>query len=113
MSRKVIDCAINAGMQQELTNVLKSFIYDAQNKITKQNTENHHLIDINNSVVIRHKGRPPKRFKSNVEQKESRVLNDSTNVKENGTSASENDNIKGRRCRKCKQYGHYSKTCQN
>ena len=99
-----------------MTNVLKSFIYDAQNKITKQDTENHHLVDINNPVVIRHKGRPPKRFKSSVEQKESRVLNDSTNVKnvkENGPSASGNDNIKGRRCGKCKQYGHYSKTCQN
>ena len=97
MLRKVIDCAINAGMQQELTNVLKSFIYDVQNKITKQDIENHYLVNINNPVVIRHKGRPPKKFKSSVEQKESRVLNDSTNVKENGTSASGNDNIKGRR----------------
>ena len=36
-------------MQQELTNVLKSFIYDAQNKITKQDTENiRKLVEVTN-----------------------------------------------------------------
>ena len=66
---------------------------------------------VNNPAIIKHKGWPPKRFKSNVEMSLSkgpkRVLKDSTNVTEHSVI----DETKGRRCGKCKQYGHYSKTC--
>ena len=32
LSKKGIDCALKANMQQELVNLLKAFIYDVQNK---------------------------------------------------------------------------------
>ncbi|EXX53111.1 hypothetical protein RirG_246990 [Rhizophagus irregularis DAOM 197198w] len=73
------------------------------------------LADINNPAIIKHKGQPPKRFKSNVGLSSSkgskRVLKNSTQV--NITDHSVINKTKGRRCGKCKQYGHYSKTCQN
>ena len=49
-------------MQHELINLLKTFIYDAQNK----NVEAESLADINNPAIVKHKEQPPKRFKSNV-----------------------------------------------
>jgi hypothetical protein len=107
LSKKGIDCALKAGMQQELVNLLKTFIYDAQNKNVQ---EVEPMADINNPAITKHKGRPPKRFKSNVEVSLSkgskRVLKDSTQV-------NVIDETKGRRCGKCKGYGHYSKTCQH
>jgi len=112
LSKKGIDCALKANMQHELVNLLKAFIYDAQNKNVQ---EAEPLADVNNPAIIKHKGRPPKRFKSSVEMSSSkasnRVLKDSTQV--NITDHSVIDETKGRRCGKCKQYGHYSKTCQN
>ena len=111
LSKKGIDCALKADMQHELVNLLKTFIYDAQNRSTQ---EVEPLVDISNPTIIRHKGRPPKRFKSNVEMSLSkgskRVLKDSTQVNIVHNVIEE---TKGRRCGKCKQYGHYSKTCQN
>jgi hypothetical protein len=108
LSKKGIDCALKTNMQDELVNLLKTFIYDAQNKNI---SEAEPLANVNNPAIIKHKGRPPKRFKSNVEMSLSkgpkRVLKDSTNVTEHSVI----DETKGRRCGKCKQYGHYSKTC--
>lgn len=112
LSKKGIDCALKANMQHELVNLLKAFIYDAQNKNVQ---EDEPLADVNNPTIIKHKGRPPKRFKSSVETSLSkgskRVLKDSTQV--NITNHNVIDETKGRRCGNCKQYGHYSKTCQN
>jgi hypothetical protein len=111
LSKKGIDCALKADMHHELVNLLKTFIYDAQNRSTQ---EVEPLVNINNPTIIKHKGRPPKRFKSNVETSLSkgskRVLKDSTQVNIVHNVIEE---TKGRRCGKCKQYGHYSKTCQN
>ena len=81
LSKKGIDCALKANMQHELVNLLKSFIYDAQNKNAQ---EAEPLADINNSAIIKHKRRPLKRLKSNVEtflsKGSKRVLKDSTQV---------------------------------
>ncbi|CAG8711906.1 12359_t:CDS:2, partial [Cetraspora pellucida] len=95
LSKKAIDCTIKTDIQYELSNIFKSFIYDIQNK-------------------------PPKRLKVNVKKslhKEKEVLLDNTyiNVIEDDTSNSvENlSDTKGQKCGKCKQYGHYAKTCQN
>ena len=121
LSRKAIDSAIKSGLQQELSNILKTFIYDVQNKTNCQETDQVLVGDINNPDIIKHKGRPPKRLKSSIEKishKEKRVLNDSTIVnvlEDNGTSniAEITSDAKGRKCGRCKQYGHYAKTCQN
>jgi len=106
LSKKGIDYALKANMQHELVNLLKTFIYDAQNKNVQ---EVEPFADVVNPTIIRHKGRPPKRFKSNVEislsKGSKRVLKDSTNVTDHNTI----DETKGRRCGKCKEYGHYSK----
>jgi hypothetical protein len=104
LSRKGIDCALKADMQQELVNLLKAFIYDAQNKNVQQEVEP--SANINNPAIIKHKG-APKRLKSSIETSRKRVLKDST--KDNIIE----DEIRGRKCGKCKQYGHYAKTCQN
>jgi hypothetical protein len=111
LSRKAIDFALKFNMQCELLNILKSFIYDAQDKLEIEQTT-----IINNPTITKHKGRPPtKRLKSNVEMSLSkgtkRVLKDSTQV----NIADDNviDETRGRRCGNCKQFGHYAKTCQN
>ena len=71
-------------MWHELLNILKTFIYDAQNKINNQKTETETFFNINNPVIIKHKGRSLKRLKSNAEKSVSKqgkqVLRDSTNV---------------------------------
>src|ERR1043165_652416 len=83
--------------------------------------EPENLTDINNPRVIKHKGRPPKRLMASVEKvldRRKRVLNDTSNVTEEHASNNNNmeaaltDDIKGRKCGKCRQYGHYAKTCQ-
>jgi hypothetical protein len=111
LSKKAIDCALKANMQHELVNLLKSFIYDTHNK-NVQETET--FADINNSDITKHQGRPPKRLKSSVETLGKRVLKDSTKVNiTDNVIVEETNNTKGRKCGKCKQYGHYAKTCQN
>lgn len=118
LSKKVIDCALKANMQHELVNLLKAFIYDTHNKNvqkTQKTQEIETFTVINNPDITKHKGRPPKRLKSSVETLGKRVLKDSTkvNITNNVIVEEETNNIKGRKCGKCKQYGHYAKTCQN
>ena len=110
LSKKAIDCALKANMQHKLVNLLKAFIYDTHNKNVQetQETEN-----INNPDITKHKGRPPKRFKSSVETLGKQVLKDKVNITGNVIVEEETNNIKGQKCGKCKQYGHYAKTCQS
>ena len=118
LSKKAIDCALKSDKQQELLNIFKAFIYDVKSRL--EQAEN--FTDIINPVVVKHKGRPPKRLVASVEKglnREKRVLKDIGNgnvIEDNNTSNiiedSTND-AKGRKCGKCKQYGHYAKTCQN
>src|SRR5438034_2118694 len=118
LSKKAINHAIKTNMQDELLTILKAFIYDVQSRFNPGNL----LTDINNPIVIKHKGRPAKRLIANIEKglhKEKRVLEDSSNVNViEGQSDSYNlensTNItKSQKCGKCSQYGHYAKTCQN
>src|SRR5215813_11567266 len=111
LAKKAINCALKFNMQRELLNILKSFIYDVQ----QDKSEIELTTIINNLTITKHKGRPPiKRFKSNVEMSLSkgskRVLKDSMQV----NIADDNviDETRGRRCGNCKQFGHYTKTCQ-
>ena len=53
LSKKAVDHAIKADMQHELSDIFKTFIYNIQNKINGQKTEN--LADIGNPAVIKHK----------------------------------------------------------
>ena len=103
-------------MQFDLLNIFKAFVYDVQSRLEPN------LTDINNPVVVRHKGRPPKRLVASVEKglhREKRVLEDSNIVnviEDHGTSNNIEDSTnvtRGRKCGKCNQYGHYAKTCQN
>ena len=114
--KKAIDYVIKTDMQKELSDMIKIFIYNIQCKINNQEIENlENLADINNPAIIRHKGWLPKRFKANVKQFLSKgkwVLKDSTQV--NIIEDAEGLNvIKDQKCRKCKQYRYYAKTCQN
>ena len=120
LSKKAIDCALKSDKQQELLNIFKAFIYDIKNRLEP---ENENLTDdIINPVVVKHKGRPPKRLMASIEKvlnREKRVLKDisSGNIMEDNNTPniiedSTND-TKGRKCGNCKQYGHYAKTCQN
>jgi hypothetical protein len=114
LSKKAIDCALKANMQHELVNLLKAFIYDTHNKNVQETQETETFTDINNPAITKHKGRPPKRFKSSVETLGKRVLKDSTKVNiTDNVILEETNNTKGRKCGKCKQYGHYVKMCQN
>jgi hypothetical protein len=120
LSKKVIDSAIKADMYRELSDMYKKFLYDVQKKIDEnQNTTNDHVIDItgiNNPNITKHKGRPPKRLKSSVEQSTSkgkRILrNNAHTTTDNKENADNNGDIKGRKCGNCKQYGHNTRTCQ-
>ena len=114
-SKKAIDHAIKTDMQDKLLTIFKAFIYDVQSRFDLEN-----LTDINNPIIIKYKGRPPKRLISNVEKglhKEKRVLEDSGNVNvtviEGQSDSYNSENTRGRKCGKCGQYGHYAKTCQN
>ncbi len=51
-------------MQHELLDIFKTFIYDIQNKINDQKTEN--LANIYNPAIIKHKRQPLKRFKASI-----------------------------------------------
>src|SRR5579859_1294762 len=64
--KKVIDSAIKANMYQELSDLLKIFLCDIQNKFCKKQTD--YILDVNNPNITKHKGRLPKRLQSNVEQ---------------------------------------------
>ncbi|RIB17722.1 hypothetical protein C2G38_2186593 [Gigaspora rosea] len=77
--------------------------------------------NVNNSNITKHKGRPPNRLKSSVELS-NQVLRDSTrhNIKNDGLACNSTKNsvraisdIKGRKCGKYRQFGHYAKTCPN
>ncbi|PKK62649.1 hypothetical protein RhiirC2_855528 [Rhizophagus irregularis] len=103
LSKKAIDCAIKTEMQDELSNLFKVFIYDIQSRLEGNS------IDINNPVVIKHKGRPPKRLVANVEKdvlhRKKKVLKDSSAV--NVTEGQSKSNLesstiitKGRKCGK-------------
>ena len=105
-------------MQHKLVNLFKAFIYDTHNKNvqeTQETQETENFIDINNPAITKHKGRPPKRFKSSVETLGKQVLKDSTKVNITGNIIveEETNNTKGQKCEKCKQYDYYAKTCQS
>ena len=51
LSKKAIDCELKVDMQHELLNLLKTFIYDAQNK----NSQEVERADINNPAIVKHK----------------------------------------------------------
>ena len=120
LSKKVIDAAIKANMYRELSEMFKIFLCDIQNKIDyDQNGD--YITEVNNPNIIKHKGRPPKRLKSNVEESSSKVkqvLRNSTHVniidnnEAEGDDSGDGDIINRRKCGKCKEYGHYAKTCQ-
>ncbi|RGB34197.1 hypothetical protein C1646_760851 [Rhizophagus diaphanus] len=94
-----------------LTILMKVFIYDVKSGLKLEN-----FTDVINSVIIKHKGQPPKRLITSIEKvlnREKWVLKNVSNsniIKDNNTSNiiedSTND-IKGRKCSKYKQYGHY------
>jgi len=112
LSKKVIDSAIKADMYQELSDMLKIFLCDIQNKFCKKQTD--YILDANNPNITKHKGRPPKRLQSNVEQSFSKGKHVSRNSTQQ-IDVYNNENAegsKGRKCGRCKQYGHYAKTCQ-
>ncbi|CAG8693225.1 383_t:CDS:2 [Funneliformis mosseae] len=122
LSKKVIDLAIKADMYQELSDMFKTFLYDIQNKIDKNQTGDY-ITNVNNPNITKHKGHLPKRLKSNVEQSSSKgkqVLRNSThiNVIDNNEINAEGEgsgdmiNTKGCKCRKCKKYEHFAKTCE-
>src|SRR6266542_850513 len=57
ISEKAIDYAIKTDMQKELSDMIKTFIYNVQCKIDNQEIKNlKNLADINNPTIIRHKG---------------------------------------------------------
>ena len=69
ISKKAIDYAIKTDIQKELSDMIKTFIYNIQCKIDNQKIENlKNLADINNPAIIRYKGWLSKRFKTNIEQ---------------------------------------------
>ena len=119
LSKKLIDYAMKTNLEHELLNTFKTLIHDAQNgnqekenylsDIFNQEEENY-LSNVFNPVIIKHKGKPPKRLKASIENdiyKDKRVLvNSSNNITENIA------NTNGRKCSKCKRHGHYAKTCQ-
>ncbi|CAG8539492.1 12592_t:CDS:2 [Funneliformis mosseae] len=109
LSKKVIDLAIKADMYQELSDMFKTFLYDIQNKIDKNQTGDY-ITNVNNPNITKHKGHLPKRLKSNVEQSSSKgkqVLRNSThiNVIDNNEINAEGEgsgdmiNTKGRKCK--------------
>ncbi len=57
ISKKAIDYAIKTDIQKELSDMIKTFIYNIQCKIDNQKIENlKNLADINNPAIIRYKG---------------------------------------------------------
>ncbi len=57
ISKKAINYVIKTDMQKELSDMIKTFIYNVQCKIDNQKIENlENLADINNPAIIRHKG---------------------------------------------------------
>ncbi|PKB93919.1 hypothetical protein RhiirA5_440011 [Rhizophagus irregularis] len=71
-----------------------AFIYDVKSGLEPEN-----FTDVINPVVIKHKDVS----NSNVIED-----NNTSNIVEDFTN-----DTKGQKCSKCKQYGHYAKTCQN
>ncbi|CAG8722168.1 5444_t:CDS:2 [Cetraspora pellucida] len=71
LSKKAINLAIRVNIQQELSNTLKDFIHKTQDQINYQDNDqqnNHSTADINNPAIIKHRGRPSKRLKSNIKE---------------------------------------------
>src|SRR6266542_1851602 len=100
----------------------KLFFMTYRTKLTKIKPGDY-ITDVNNPNITKHKGHLPKRLKSNIEQSSSKgkqVLRNSThiNVIDNNEINAEGEgsgdiiNTKGRKCGKCKKYGHYAKTCE-
>jgi hypothetical protein len=92
-------------MQCKLSSLLKSFIYDVQNKTETESSTIEPFTIVNNPTVTKCKGQPLKRFKSNVKvslSKESKqVLKDSTQVNVTDNNVKE---TKEQKCENCKQY---------
>ncbi|CAG8507286.1 951_t:CDS:2, partial [Cetraspora pellucida] len=88
LSKKVIDLTIKADMQKKLSNTLKIFHNDTQDRID-ENQLNDNATDMNNPNITRHKERPPKMLKSSVKYNGKKVLRKSTgaHLMNNNTSS--------------------------
>ena|SRR5688572_30036784 len=100
-------------MYEELNELLKDFIIDAKSKIESFEHGTFTNMEINNPIVIRHKERLSKRYKSSVETTQSKVLCEQNNTTNNNESNQGTTNTHSRKCSKCKQIGHYAKKCPN
>ncbi|CAG8800217.1 19315_t:CDS:2 [Cetraspora pellucida] len=120
LSKKAIDLAIKSDISRKLVNTLKLFLNDVQDKNQQTNNDDNQIV-INNPNIVKHKGQPSKRLKSNIEYgsfKSGQVLQNNintTNIIKNMSGDSDNETtsvVKRRICGKCKQYGHYAKMYQ-
>ncbi|CAI2191261.1 16636_t:CDS:1, partial [Funneliformis geosporum] len=112
-SKKVVDIAIKVEQYYELSDILKSFLFELQNKVEQVQNDN---VNVINPSIIAHKGCLPKRLKSSVKQvsyKAKHLL--SSNIELNIINGSIEDTnvVKDHKCSKCKHLGHYAKTCMN
>ncbi|CAI2172049.1 1002_t:CDS:2 [Funneliformis geosporum] len=62
---KVVDIAIKAEQHYELSDILKSFLFELQNKVEQVQNDN---VNVINPSITAHKEHLPKRLKSSVEQ---------------------------------------------
>ncbi|CAG8789813.1 13104_t:CDS:1, partial [Racocetra persica] len=58
---------IKNNMHKTLNMLLNDFITDAKSKMESPKHETSVDVEINNTLVTRHKGKPPKRYKFSVE----------------------------------------------
>lgn len=83
LSKKVVGLALKADLSEKLSGVLNTFLHEAQDKISasqkhdeddeSDNSDNsdeyyENYENVNNPIITKHKGRPPKRLKSSVEE---------------------------------------------
>ena len=118
--KKTLGVAIQTNSFNEFTGMCQNFINNHNVDEAQQQVEETTYIP--NPIVLKKRGRPPNRLKNSIEENmhKKRVMGNLTNTIEDEsnyaeTSSSGTNNCKSRmrQCTKCKQFGHFAKTCKN
>jgi hypothetical protein len=120
--KKTLEAAIQTNSFDEFTGMCQNFIHNhsVNNEVQQQAGI---ITYIPNPIVLKKRGRPPNRLKNSLEENQNkrRVMGDATNIRvedesnytETSLDGANNSKSRMRRCTKCKQFGHFAKTCKN
>ncbi|CAG8482571.1 4853_t:CDS:2 [Cetraspora pellucida] len=112
LAKKALSLMIRLNCDDEFFDIMKEFISSKTHelKLLEENKDASNVESqpaITNPFVTKHRGRPPKRYKSSLEHVTNTQNNKHSSITNNNGTQEKNRN----KCANCGNYGHNVRTC--